>query len=208
MPDGGAEVSPEEVPVSVGTDEDAGRVAVWNVVAVGTAALMFKPEKLVITAAPDEVFALHADFFVLTGAAVDVLALHADLRVLTGVVELENGADVASPRAVDVFALQADFLVVEAAGTSITGAEVTTPAAEDVSSILAEVVGRLVGMVTESADVTIGSAEADTTADEAGTGTTVAVETAIGAADDAADVATGVDPVPAPQTATSPPGAL
>tara|TARA_R110002060_G_scaffold53400_12_gene64037 strand:- start:168 stop:794 length:627 start_codon:yes stop_codon:yes gene_type:complete len=207
VPDGGVEVSPEEAPVSAGIDEDAGRVAVWNVVAVGTAALTFKPEKLVMTAAPDEVLALHADFFVLTGTAVDVLALHADLRVLTGVVELENGADVASPRAVDVFALHADFLVLEMAGAS-TGAEVTTPAAEDVSSIPAEVVGRLAGMVTESADVTIGSAEADTTADEAGTGTTVAVETAIGAADEAADVATGVEPVPAPQTATSPPGAL
>lgn len=188
VPAGGVDVSPEEAPVSAGMDGDDDRVAVMRVVGVGATALTFNAPMLVITAAPDEVLALQADFLVLTGTAVEVLALHADLRVLEGMVELENGTDVASPAAVDVFALQADFLVLETAGTSTTGATE---------------VGRLVGIVTESADVMIGSTDADATADEAGTGMTVAVETAMEAAEDA----TGADPDP-PQTATAPPGAV
>ncbi len=166
-----------------------------KVVGVRVAALLFKPEAVVIT-----------------GRLEVVLALHADFLVLTGIVELENGAVVAMPAAVEVLALHALFFVLETTapedmageGASVSrGADdVTTPAAVEVISAL--VAGRLVAIVTLSAEVALKISDEDEpgAAVETGTGITVAVETEIGAAE-----ITVPEPDP-PQVATGPPGAV
>lgn len=207
----GADVSSPVEAAAVGADDtEAALVEYKNVVGVGTATLLFKPDALVMTATPEEVLALHADFLLL--AAVEVLALHADFLVLTGVVELENGAEGARLAAVEVLALQALFFVLEAmaledttgvvAPTSRAADEVITPAADEVISAL--VAGRLVAIVTLSAEVTLRISDKNEpgAAVETATGITVAVETETGATEVAVP-----EPDP-PQVATAPPGAV